>query len=385
MNLEEFNNKVSELKAKGLELTRQNKLEEAQAVKKEIEQLQADFEAEAEAVGEQNALNKGTNVLESMQNVQNLGEENKNMEKIYDASSVEYLNAFLKKISGREDSLTEQENTAYIHTTQNTPAVLPTTMLDEIWDLVSTEHCIVGDVTTYKTGTILEVVKHTAIAAGKAAKQTKANEGKKPTDDEQNTFVKVTLSGNDFAKNVELSYAEAEMSIDALKDYLVREIASSLGEAIADDMVSTIESGIAAANVLETATANKITYAEIAGAFASLKKAKDIKVYCTRNTLYNRLATLEDTEGHLIFVPNANEGAEGRLLGADVKIEDSVADDVLLIGDPKKVVNNVITDVMVETDKDISAHKYIYSGYERSECALINDKSFAQLTVKAQA
>ena len=383
MTLKEFNEKISQLKAEGLELAKENKLPEAEAKRKEIEKLEADFASAKEQFAESNVLDKGTNVPDDMQNVQKLGEENENMEKIYDASSVEYKNAFLKMISGREDQITEQENTAYIHTTQNTDAVLPTTMLNEIWDLVSKEHSIVGDVTTHKTGTVLEIVKHTEVVKGKAAKQTKANEGKAPTDDEQNTFVKVVLSGNDFSKSVELSYAEAEMSIDALEKYLITEIASSLGDAIADDMVSTIESGVAAANVLETATANTITYDEIAGAFAALKRAKNVVVYCTRATIYNRLATLKDTAGHLIFVPSANEDADGRLLGAIVKVEDSVADDKLLIGDPKKVVNNVITDVLVETDKDIKAHKYIYSGYERSECSLIDDKAFATLTVKA--
>lgn len=383
MTLQEFNDKVSLLKAEGLQLAKENKLQEAEAKKQEIETLTAAFEAEKEKFAEENVLNHGTDVPSDLQNVQKLGEENENMEKIYNASSEEYKNAFLKKISGRDDQLTEMENAAFIHTTQNTPNVLPTTMLNSIWDLVSKEHSIVADVTTYKTGTILEVVKHTEIKVGAAVKQTKANEGKAPADDEQNTFLKVTLSGNDFAKAVEISYAEAEMSIEALEQYLISEIASSLGDAIADDMVTTVTGGIATANVIETAAANKITYADIAGTFGSLKRAKDIVVYCTRATLYNRLATLEDTEGHLIFVANANSGAEGHLLGAQIKIEDAVADDVLLIGDPKKIVNNVVTDILVETDKDIKAHKYIYSGYERSECALIDDKAFAKLTVKS--
>ena len=220
MKLEEFNAKVAELKAEGAKLAQAGKLEEAEAKKKEIEALEASFQAEKEAQAEENAINKDTVVQANLQNEQKLGEENK-MEKIYDASSVEYRNAFLKHISGRDDQMTKLENTAFIHTTQSTPNVLPTTMLNEIWDLVSKEHSIVGDVRTLKTGTIIEIVKHTAVAAGAAVKQTKANEGKAPADDEQNTFVKVTLSGNDFAKAVELSYAEAEMSIDALEQYLI--------------------------------------------------------------------------------------------------------------------------------------------------------------------
>ena len=384
MKLEEFNAKVAELKAEGAKLAQAGKLEEAEAKKKEIEALEASFQAEKEAQAEENAINKDTVVQANLQNEQKLGEENK-MEKIYDASSVEYRNAFLKHISGRDDQMTKLENTAFIHTTQSTPNVLPTTMLNEIWDLVSKEHSIVGDVRTLKTGTIIEIVKHTAVAAGAAVKQTKANEGKAPTDDEQNTFVKVTLSGNDFAKAVELSYAEAEMSIDALEQYLIQEIAKSLGDAIADDMVSTVKTGTAAANKTTSATVGKVTYPEVAAAFASLKRAPKPVVYVTRFTLYNRLATLEDSAHRLIFQANANEGIEGYLLGAPVKIEDSVADDEILIGDPSKVTNNVITDILVETDKDIKAHKYIYSGYERSECALIDDKAFALLTVKASS
>ena len=166
MKLEEFNAKVAELKAEGAKLAQAGKLEEAEAKKKEIEALEASFQAEKEAQAEENAINKDTVVQANLQNEQKLGEENKTMEKIYDASSVEYKNAFLKNITGRADQMTQLENTAFIHTTQSTPNVLPTTMLNEIWDLVSKEHSIVGDVRTLKTGTIIEIVKHTAVAAG---------------------------------------------------------------------------------------------------------------------------------------------------------------------------------------------------------------------------
>ena len=46
MNLKEFNAKVSELKAKGLALAQEGKIEEAEATKNEIETLTAAFEAE---------------------------------------------------------------------------------------------------------------------------------------------------------------------------------------------------------------------------------------------------------------------------------------------------------------------------------------------------
>lgn len=378
MTLEQFNEKVTQLKAEGAELAKAGKLEEAEAKKAEIEKMSAEFQAAKEKQAEENALVDVTTIPAPMQVEQKLGEENKTMEKIYDASSVEYKNAFLKNITGRADQMTQQENAAFLHTTQNTPAVLPTTMVDQIWDLVSKNHVIMGDITIYRTGTILEIVKHTAIVKGAAAKKAEGA----ANDDEQNTFVKVTLSGNDFAKSLEISYAEAEMSIDAFEKYLVNEIATNLGEALADDAVASIEDGIASGNKIQTAAVGKLAFADITGAFAGLARVNAPVVYCTRKTLYTRLATLENTAGQLIYQPSAVAGVPGTLLGAPVKIEDSVADDVLLIGDPKKFVYNMIQDVMVETDKDIKAHKYIYSGYARGEGSLVDDKAFAQLTVK---
>lgn len=116
----------------------------------------------------------------------------------YNAASPEYRTAFLRNLLGED--MSPEERAAFVHTTANTPNVLPTTMLNTIWDLVSTEHSIMGDITIYRTGTILEVVKHTAITQG-AAKIVAENTA---NDDETNTFVKVTLSGKDFSKHVDI-------------------------------------------------------------------------------------------------------------------------------------------------------------------------------------
>ena len=377
MKLEEFNAKVAELKAEGTKLAQEGKLDAAEAKKKEIEALEASFQAEKEAVAEENAITKDSTIQANFQSEQTLGEENKVMEKMYDASSVEYKNAFLKHISGRDDQMTKLENEAFVHTTQNTPNVLPTTMLNKIWDLVSKNHVIVGDVTTYRTSTILEISKHTAIVQGAAAVKAEGV----ANDDEQNTFVKVTLSGKDFVKSVELSYAEAKMSIEALEDYLVQEISASIGEAIADDMVSQIESDLNNDNKVNAAVSGTLSFADVTGAFAKLKRNSKTVVYCTQATLYNYIVGMTNSAGQLIYQANANEGANGVLLGAKVKIEDSVADGKILMGDPQRVVNNIVQDILVETDKDIKKHKFIYSGYERSECALVDDRAFVEITV----
>lgn len=379
MTYEEYSRKKEELKAEGIALARTGKIEEAEKKKMEIENMEKGFEAEKEKAAEENALNKGSAVASGFRTDGKMGEESREG-KALDASSIEYKNAFLKHISGRDDTMTKLENEAFVHTTQNTPDVLPTTMLDEIWDLVSQNHVIMGDITTYRTGTILEVRKHTAIVQGKAKKvaENTAN------DDEQNTFVKVTLSGNDFSKSVELSYAEAKMTLGALEQYLVNEIANQMGEALADDVITNaIDANINAENKIEVTGALKT--ADVLKAFGSLKRVTDPKVYCTRATLYNHIAALESTAGNLIYLPSATADVPGTLLGAQVKIEDSVPDGEIMVGDGKRVVYNMVQDIVVETDRDIKTHKFIYSGYARGEGTLIDDKSFAKITIKATA
>lgn len=291
------------------------------------------------------------------------------------AESKEYRSAFLKDLLGLE--MSKEERAAFVHTTANTAAPLPTTMLDSIWDLVSKRHSIMGDITIYRTGTILDVVKHTAIAQGgaKSVSENAAN------DDEQNTFVKVTLSGKDFSKHVDISYAMERMSIDALERYLIDEISASLGDAMASDVISQIGTDMASGNKVSSAANGTVTFKELAALFGKLKRVGTVSVYATRATIYNHLVGMVDTTGRPIFQPSAQAGQEGVILGAQIKVEDAVADDVVLVGDGRRVVYNMIQDIMIESDKDIKKHVTTYSGYARGSGALIDPDSFAQLTV----
>ena len=302
--------------------------------------------------------------------------ETKPEARTYGADSNEYRTAWLKNMNGEE--LTVEERAAYTATTVNTSAVMPTTMLNQIWSLIEEQHPILGDVTVYRTGTIIDVVKHTAIAAGDAATVAENTAGT----DENNTFAKVTLSGKDFTKTVKVSYALGKMSIDALEGYLINEISDRLGAAIADDIVTQIGTDMTGGNKVTSAAVKKTTYKELASVFAKLKRAKNVVVYATRATIYNYLVSLCDTSERPIFQLNAQEGAEGYLLGAKVKVEDSVADNKLLIGDPSKYVENMVQDIMIEQAKDIEKHVHVYSGYARCSGALIDPDAFAELDVK---
>lgn len=310
-------------------------------------------------------------------------EEDTHMEeKRYTVDSPEYRSAFLKDLMGIE--LNEEERTAFTHTTgttngQSAGNVVPTTLLNKIWDLIEGEHNLLKDITIYRTGTILEVAKRTAIAAGDAGT---VSEGAAPSDAENNTFAKVTLAGKDFAKYVDISYALAKMSVDGFEDFIANEIAERLGAALAADIVTQLGTDFDSSNNdLDVATSGKIVWTDVTGAFAVLKNAKGVVVYGNRTTIYKYIAGMVDTTGRPIFQANANEGIEGHLFGAPVKVEDAIADDILWIGDPKQVVGNMVQDIMVEKDRDIKSHVITYSGYARFQAALLAPGAFAKLDV----
>ena len=344
------------------------------ALEKEVRDLKAEKKQLEEAAEKRNRL-KGEVASGKTGEVIRRFSPEQTETRSYGPSSPEYRNAFLKNLLDLD--MTKEERAAFVHTTANTSAVLPTTMLNTIWDLVSQRHSIMGDITIYRTGTILEVVKHTAIAQG-AAKTVAENTA---NDDEQNTFVKVTLSGKYFSKHVDISYAMERMSIDAFEQYLINEISASLGDALADDVISQIGTDMTGGNKVNSAANGTLTFKELAALFGKLKRVNTVSVYATRATIYNYLVGMVDTTGRPIFQPSAQAGQEGVILGAQIKVEDSVADNVILVGDARKVNYNMVQDIMIESDRDIKKHVTTYSGYARGSGALIDPDAFAQLTV----
>lgn len=301
----------------------------------------------------------------------------------YDTGSPEYRTGFLKTMLGQELTAEERSAVDYVmttgDTTNHTDYLLPKTLLNEIWSMIEEEHSILQDIQMYRTGTILEIPIHVSISQGDAAS---VDENAK-NDDEINQWGHVTLSGKDFSKNIEISYAMAKMSIDALEDYLRQEISERLGAALAADAVTQILSDYDSAhNAVSTATALKVAYTDITDAMATLKNGKGgIRVYANSSTVMKYLVGMVDTTGRPIFQPDAQVGPKDQVVGSFIRPEDAVPDNKFLIGYPKRVVGNMIQDIMIETDRDIKKHKIIYSGYARAEFKLAAAKAFSLLTV----
>lgn len=294
-------------------------------------------------------------------------EEENNMEnRTFNLASEEYRSAFLRHLRGED--MSEVEQRAFTFLTTNTAAPLPTVMQNRIIDLIGEAHPIVADVYRMDSNAAITipVAKSIAADAGTTAEGAASNEL-------QITFDNVNLAGDDYTANVKLSYKMLHMAIPAFEDYLVTQIAARLGAKLAGAIVANIKEGMHADNKVVTG----VNYANICAGFGELKRVGSVVVYGTRKGVYNKLVGMVDSNKRPIFMQSITEGAAGALLGATIKFEDAVGDTELLIGDPKKYLQNVVAPVIIESAKDLDNHTVVYSGYTCQEGVLTDDKAFA--------
>jgi HK97 family phage major capsid protein len=293
-------------------------------------------------------------------------EENHMENRTFTLESEEYRSAFLKKLRGED--MSEVETRAFTFLTTNTAAPLPTVMQNRIIDLIGEAHPIVADVYRMDSNSAITipVAKSIAADAGKSAEGAASNEL-------EITFDNVNLAGDDYTANVKLSYKMMNMAIPAFENYLVTQISERLGAKLAGVIVANIKEGMNAANKVATG----VNYANICAGFGALKRVGSVVVYGTRETIFNKLVGMVDSNKRPIFQQPITAAAAGAILGATIKFEDAMGAGELLIGDAKKYLQNVVAPVIIESSKDLDNHTVVYSGYTCQEGVLTDDKAFA--------
>lgn len=299
-------------------------------------------------------------------------EEENNMEnRTFTLASEEYRSAFLKNL--RREDMSDIERRAFTFLTTNTAAPLPEVMQNRIIDLIGEAHPIVADVYALHSGSAISIPVGKSIAAdaGKSEEGAAANEL-------EITFDDVALSGEDFTGNVKMSYKMMHMAIPAFEDYLVNKVAERLGAELAKDIVAKIKAGMNAAN-----KKTGVDYAGVCAGFGALKRVGAVVVYGTRETIFNKLVGMVDGNKRPIFQQPITAAAAGVLLGATIKYEDAMGAGELLVGDPKKYLQNVVAPIIIENGKDLDNHKVVFSGYTCQEGVLTDDKAFALISEAA--
>lgn len=290
-------------------------------------------------------------------------EEKREMENIITIASPEYRSAFFEMVAGKKTAdevravLTSPLSVDGNGTDDGSALLLPKTFDEKIWDNIHTAHPILADIATYQTGIVMEVTKHTAIGTRVSGKKDAAT----GAGAEENTFVKVTLAGVDYEKYVELTYAQANMSMGALEDYIADEISAELGEALAKDVFARILSD---AGTGQKVTATSDMFADVKNALAKATMANNPVIYAPATSYYNLVGAV-GSDGHPVNIK--------AVFGCEIKRDDAAT--AITVVDPAMFVLNEVTPVMLETSKDVKAHRVIVSGYLRAEGTLRKNKA----------
>lgn len=282
-----------------------------------------------------------------------------------------------------------EQRAAFTVTTGNTSSVVPVELQSEIISLIDNSTALFSDVTRDTIPGQYELVRHKSITKGDAAKTA---EGAAPTDEEQNVFDRITLTGDEIKKTVKLSRKMMVQSLDSFRTYINREVSARCGVAgdkiVLAKLVDTTL-GMAAANKINVAKAGTLTKADVMKALSLLKTygnpaAKGVRIYANQSTIWNQIAAIEDATKRSYFIDERDDDptVKGRIFGSIVKLEDNLEDGVIMLGYPDLFRSNLFDGPVVEavTLPDGSWNTAI-NGYMLYDGGLAVPESFVQLTV----
>lgn len=308
------------------------------------------------------------------------------------AASPVYRRAWLKNLAVRSGipifgDMTQEERAAFTATTANTGAVVPTTMMNRIAELVESMSPMYDDATKSNMSQGFGVPRHKAITKGdaKGVAEGAAN------DDEQDEFDLLSLSGVEIKKHIVLSRAMKFRSIDAFENWVVQHLSERIAVGREKLILSRLDgsapsggsivanAGIAAGNVL-----TEQTYADstIRSIFAKLKGRGVRVVYANSATIWNHLAAIVDADNKKIFVPNSMEDpiTQGRIYGAVIKEDNNLADNVVYFGVRGKLLVNDFDDLEIFSAIEPKTANDIKTAYALTDAGLENPESFVKAT-----
>lgn len=282
-----------------------------------------------------------------------------------------------------------EQRVAFTVTTGNTSSVVPVELQSEIISLIDNSTALFSDVTRDTIPGQYELVRHKSITKGDAAKTA---EGAAPTDEEQNVFDRITLTGDEIKKTVKLSRKMMIQSLDSFRTYINREVSARCG--VAGDKIVLAKLvdgtlGMAAGNKINVAKAGTLTKADVMKALSLLKTygnpaAKGVRIYANQSTIWNQIAAIEDATKRSYFIDERDDDptVKGRIFGSIVKLEDNLEDGVIMLGYPDLFRSNLFDGPVVEavTLPDGSWNTAI-NGYMLYDGGLAVPESFVQLTV----
>lgn len=355
MNREEYMNKRNALIAEAQELLDAGKVAEAAEKRAQVERLDEEFEVAAAETANLNAL-ANIQPPAPFSTRENMAGDPENKEAVYRV-------AFFKRLQGKE--LSPEELTAYSSGASSAGAVIPTQTAEEIITKLKERAPLLQEITLLQVqGNVTFAVEGTNNAAAIHTE----NASITPAAD---TLVKVSLSGWEVTKLIQVSDTVKTMSINAFEGWLVDMLVESIADKISDMIIngtgSSQAKGIEKANTWDdtnsvTVTkAGSLTSANVQTLIGLLGGGYDAnaKFIMSKKTLYTDFMPLQDNSKNDIVT---REGRNYYVYGYPVLIDSRVKEHEAYLGDLKKYVANLAESVNVKANYDIDTNSNKYLG-----------------------
>ena len=391
MTYNEYLEKRNALSDEAQALIDAGSIEEAKGKMTEMDNLDAEWDATAQAIADLKALSDNQRVVNFADHAVKAPKDavvtdsisfEPQKEEAVDAKSKAYENAWAKMMMGQ--ALTDADRNvidmvnAYTHTTGNTGVVIPETVAQGIWDLIEEQHPLWGDAQkTYVNGNYTAIVSDTSSAAAWYDEATATADGTE-------TFRQIQLTGCELARAITVSWKLREMAIEDFIPFIQRKLAEAMGKALSygvakgkgqpgvGDSFKPEPKGIITALKAETNTpqvatydTGELAYSDLTGARGAIAYGGNgLRIYANAKTIWDELANVKDQNGRPIMVADPINGGVSRIFGIPVKEEDGLADGEILFSNPSAgYIANVNKDISLSTEEHVKARTADYCAY----------------------
>lgn len=259
--------------------------------------------------------------------IENNEEENNMENRTFAPDSVEYREAFLMNLQGKE--LSAEQRAAV-----TASAAIPTQTMNKIVGKLELAPIINAVDVTYIPGNVTYPIESAVNEAAWVAMGTAAT-------DSADALNNVALGAYKLIKTVEITADVSAMAVDAFESWLVNRLANKLQRAVATAIISGTGSsqatGLSKRTADGTYAAAGMTYSDVMAIIAKLptEYATGASFVMSRATFYGQVLNIQDTSKHPIVVADVQAPAKFNVLGYPVILEDAAGTDVYF-GDLKE-------------------------------------------------
>ena len=341
------------------------------ALEAEIKGIKAELEARKENAAKKaeirDAVAKGAGeVIEEIPQVSTTEER-----KMFKVDSIEYRDAWTKKIIGRE--LNEEERAAL----GAAAAVIPTMTVNAVWDKLTGPADLLGKVDVSQFPTYVRFPKATTknAATGQAVGAT--------ITESSDVVGYVDLIPNEYVKLLTVGADIDHMAVSAVHDWIVNNLVESIRAEINKDIVvgtgtnelKGILTSVSADSTAIPATVTKASLLKIMGALGSNYQGGAVWIM-TPAMFYENVMTLTQLNDYII-----NDGFNFKLFGHDVVLMSELlvsTKETILYGDPKAYKLNIFKALEVKPFETATTTNIQFRGATMADGELIDAAAFVR-------